>query len=547
MTCTKDCKLVEEYREEIEAIADCFTEQATERAIKGNSKIDAWKDIDRFEQKCVDMADDLNMKFQGSGVARSVFSAVPDPEEPKSDPKATEFAECVFKFARSEKANHPETGVEQNSTEVETWQELTPEERQGTKGECPLFAPVKDYDEQEYKWMIQPWAPPPGNHQAVVQELRSVGIETSEADFHAQNIGMYKNKAESCVIDYGFENLDDMRIKVPKAQRDKLKDHLKGRGCFDIEFEAHRKGGGELRFHVTKDLPGQMKPQSMSKIVLDDDGFVEEMDIFYPGFSDSMFTRTEMKTKLTMMDTPGIPSDITINEFVDVARDFIGGNIVYETPYAVSTQPDNAKLHFDTLIDAYDTKFNEYVSGYGAGSSDPTTASGGSVSDISELNDLDAVVATWRDGLEDIEMRSISIDYRSGGLNEPDVRFHPPMDMVPAPSPQRSEMYWNTPATVESVRYRAAEVSLDMFERPDFRSIPQEIAGKVNGKYADEPVSIKADLAHRKTDPVGSGDLYNIEYTITHGAGFIDPETVIDILADLTERHNSRVKQSIPV
>jgi len=49
MTCTKDCELIEEYREEVEAIADCFTEQATERAIAGNTNVDAWADIDRFE------------------------------------------------------------------------------------------------------------------------------------------------------------------------------------------------------------------------------------------------------------------------------------------------------------------------------------------------------------------------------------------------------------------------------------------------------------------------------------------------------------------
>jgi len=548
MTCTKDCKLIEEYREEVEAIADCFTEQATERAIAGNTNVDAWADIDRFEQKCVDMAEDLNMKFQGSGVARSVFSVVPDPDEPKSDPQATEFAECVFKFARSKKADHPETGVKQNETEVETYQELTPEEREGTKGRCPLFAPLKQYDEQEYKWIIQPWAPPPGNEASVNVQLRKVGISTRGMDLYSDNIGVYKDTNESCIIDYGFKDIKAARINVPGSKKDELTSLLKERGAFDIEFEAYNAGGGMIRFYVPKALPGQKKPNSKSKIVLDGDGWVKEMDIFFPGFPDAVFTRTEMETELALMDYSAVPNYVEVSEFVDVGRDFIGGNILYESDRPDPVMPSNAIDHLDTIIDAYDSKFSSYVAGYGSGSRPSTsTASATDLSEVGQVNDIDQVREAWRSGLEDIGMRSISINFLSGGLNDPDVRFHPPMDVEPHPSPVRSEMYWNTPGTVESVRYRVAEVELDMFERPDFRTVVRDIADGVNSKYAGEPVSIAGDIAYRETDPVGTGDLYTVEYTVTHGAGFIDPETVIDILADITERHNSRVEQSIPV
>ena len=551
MTCTKDCELIEEYREEIEAIAECFTETATERANKAGETVDAWADVDRHELQCKDMAEDLNMKFQGSGVARSVFSVVPDPDSPKKDPKATEFAECVFKFARSEDANFNPAGPEQNRREVDTFQGLTDEEKQGTDGKCPLFNPVKDHDKDNMRWILQPWAPPPGNISEVRSQMAAVGINADRfGDLHSDNIGAYPDHGESCVIDYGFKDdvLDKARMSAPDDQGATVRDRLKDMGMLDIEFEAFMRGGGDMHFYTDKDMPGEKRPESKSSVTIDKDGNVTEMDIFFPGFPSQMFTKTEIRTELAMLDLRALSGGVKTREFADIGRDFIGANLLYEVRRSTTIDQQRAMDDLELIVDEYNEQFNQYVSGSGGRvSSSPQPRPSVDLSKVGEAAEMDRVRAQWTAALESAGMRNITFDYQGGNLNDPDVFFDSPTDIEPRPPTSvRSTIYWNTPTSVESVMYRAANIEIEAFRQAEARGVMNDVIDELIAEPKETPVSYSKGLVEVPGLPSTKTTTFTMRYEFKSAGAFMDAEDVVEILNLLTQKHNTILPESLP-
>lgn len=527
-----DCQLKDEYREEIEAIADCLY-YGVQRDLKDESRqtIDHWARVDDLEEECVEMAEDLGMEVLDSGVSRLGFAVVPDPEPSEPNPDGpTAFEQCVFKFSRFGKSNLKD-GREQTRQEIENYLSLPDSLTEGEGDRAPVFNPLRDYDDDDYLWLTQPYCPPPGNQSEVEDRMRVKGWRAS--DLHADNVGSYPTLNQSAVIDYGL-NVEEFGKDID-AEMDQIENAVRQLDGWEITREQFDQGGGEVQFWPDKDLPGQEEPSQQSHVRVDKDGLVTQIEVFFPGFDQEMFSRTEMNQEMSKMDYQPDVRGVQAFSYVDYGRDYVGANIQISAGRADPLPPDMAVDMYEDLINAYNSHFNQYVTTGETGTGSPATAAG--VAGIQNARDFDDIERQWKNALEDIGMRNVL--YRSNGARGtgPSIQFHAPTDNTPHPSPQRSSLWLTSPAAVKEIRYNAAEISLTANTRPGVRVDAIGVGQTIGEEF--ENATATGTIALKTSDPVGTGDLYNIVYKVSWVGNFMAPQEAVDVLDRLTGKHNA--------
>lgn len=533
MTHEADCSIKSSAKADIERIAECFYYE-TEREIRESSRrdIDHWADIDPAEEDCVAMAKDLGMTFLGSGVARSTFSVVPDdPMKSNEESEVTAFAECVVKFARYGRDNLKD-GRAQMREEIGNFEKLPPKLVSGEGGRPPVFVPLKDYDDMDYLWATAPLAPPPGSIHEVEDRMNRLGWRAD--DLHGDNVGSYPDHGDSAVIDYGL-TVEQIAVDLTR-EFDQIKSGLKARDALDITEDNFERGGGGIEFYPDEQLPGDEKPSQKSHFLLDRDGFVESIDVFFPGFPRSMFSKTEMRAEMDRMDYEPGAIAVRRNDWVDAGRDYIAANIEIEPPRGDPLPPDMAIDEYVALEEAYDDHFAQFIQGYrtdtDAGTGAQEISKG--VQGITVAGEFEDKQAQWRNALEGIGMRNVKFP----GPPEADIEFHAPLDNVPHPSVRASQLWWFSAANVAKVTYRAAEITVTPNTRADARSQVMDIADTVDGMYENAPVAVGGTIRHQESDPATEGQIYDVIYEMRWVADYINPDTTISVLNTITKKHN---------
>lgn len=531
MTHASDCSIKEEARPEIDRIAKCFIEGTKERLEEDNrGEIRAFDDIDPAEERCHEMARGLGMKFQGSGVSRAVFSAVPDPTAPKSEPTATEFAECIMKFARHPSDWAGPDSTKQNELEVETWEDLSHREREGVNGTAPLFAPLNDYDAEDYRWLSQPFAPPPGNQAAVKSELDQLGL--SITDIHSDNVGTYPDHGESAIIDYGVGEPDRFTVGPDASQ---FKQELANRGALAVQEDA-RNGNAEITWLSPEDLPGEGKPTEPSHAIMNRQDLVETMTLFFPTFPrqvlDATRLRNEAKKAIPLSVHNGVDYDIQTNTFGTETELEVEVRIPRNDPLPA----DLALEEYDNIVENYDDYFSRYANGYGGMAVSSQGIQTG-VEGAREAADFEDALVQWRNSLEELGMRNVA----EGPGGNPNLKFHGPLEVPGHPSPRSSSLWWDLgPANVAKVIYQPSEVTLPLNNIKARQEADRQL-GTAASIVGDRTESINASVIGRirfiEEDPVTRGDIYDAQYEIRHGGRYILPEETITILSEINDVH----------
>ena len=485
------------------------------------------------EAMCESLIEDTGLTWQGSGAGRATYSAVPDPEYPgQMESEVTPFVECVVKVARG--STGFAGGQEQMSDEIDQWNDLPPALRGDVRGRGPIFNPLQDYDEDERLWLTQPWCPPPGNPNEVIDRLSNLGWQIADIRGRRDNVGTYPDHGGNAIIDYGLE-LKKMEITLD-AEFETIVRRLQDLGVSDGTQEVNE-NGGVMNFRANA-LPGDVRPKGDSEVQLDRDGLVGYIKLALPGRRFTGGGRLDLRDIIERnMPDPeamGVRYDVRVGDATD---GILYPNIVIEAPRGDPLPPDLAADEIANVWNAYADAFG------GVDSTDTAEAMDGSAL-VAQLRsatggaDLDAPREAWEAGLESIGFHTVTFPSGRGGGNEPDMRFTAPLYNEPDATDTASVMYWLNPAQIESVSYYAAEFQATPNTRADARTQALNIATEVTRKY--NYCNVRATVSQGRAVPDDADKrVYNVLYNIDHVGGYMTPDEVLVVLNDITGTHNN--------
>lgn len=179
MTHDTDCRVLDEFRDEVEEIAAAF-----------------WRGDDITAEH---MAEQLGWEKIGGGAGRVVYRVAPNLQEGPTL-WATHEQPCVIKFAIP---GHRYDGLLQNREEINQFQRFPKEMTTGEETDegVPIVVPIRDWDQDESRWISMPEAQVGGSIEQLRKRLALVGW-TCE-DVHLDNVS--EMHGVSVLHDYGLD------------------------------------------------------------------------------------------------------------------------------------------------------------------------------------------------------------------------------------------------------------------------------------------------------------------------------------------------------
>lgn len=485
------------------------------------------------EAMCESLIEDTGLTWQGSGAGRATYSVVPDPDYPgQMDSEVTPFTECVVKFARG--STGFAGGQEQMSDEIDQWNDLPVALRGDVRGRGPIFNPLQDYDEDERLWLTQPWCPPPGNPNEVIDRLSQLGWEIADIRGRRDNVGTYPDHGGNAIIDYGLE-LKQQAITL-NAEFETIIDQLQDLGVSD-GTQSVDQDGGEMEFRANA-LPGDVPPKGDSQVRLDRDGMVRYVKLAMPGRRFTGGGRLDLRDIIERNLPDPVARGVRYDARVDDSDDGIMyPNVVIEIPRGDPLPPEMAAEEIANVWEAYEEAFAMLAS------TDPAEEMGMSalvaqLRTASVRSDIDAPEESWEAALETLMFHTVTFPDDGFGGNEPDAKFTAPLFNEPDATSRASVIHWVTPAEVESVSYYAAEFTATPDTRADGRTQALNIATEVSRQYRF--CNVRGTLTHdRFLDGETDRQVYTVLYNIDHVGGLMSPDEVLTVLQTLTETHNN--------
>lgn len=179
MTHDTNCQVLDEYRDEVNRIAQAYQDGEVREAAA--------------------MAEDLGWERLGSGIARVAWLVAPEMQDGTVE-SPTQEAPCVVKFAQGP------NGTYQNTEEIYQYENFPAAVKEA---DPPVVVPVSDHDDRDHTWLSVPEAEPGGMFAGDVQNrLAEVGYYCE--DVHGDNVG--EMHGAPVLLDYG---MDCHEIELP--------------------------------------------------------------------------------------------------------------------------------------------------------------------------------------------------------------------------------------------------------------------------------------------------------------------------------------------
>lgn len=206
MTHDTDCRVLDEHREKVNALAEILYDDDTP---PGKSR-----------EEAREFAEEHGWEAIGGGIGRYVFRVAPENQEGPVE-KPTHEAPCVIKFATVGQGNAD--GALQNRFEIEQFGRFPKAISDPDEGP-PIVVPISDYDDEDHLWISMPEVDPAGGSAEEAQRrMAEQGWKCS--DVHSSNVGVMHGK--SLILDYGLECES---AETGMQMIDELKTNLEGIG-----------------------------------------------------------------------------------------------------------------------------------------------------------------------------------------------------------------------------------------------------------------------------------------------------------------------------
>ena len=348
-----DCTLTRRGAQAARHVSSVLDEQGKKAARKVARQSYGWKNLGYGVARHV-------YETSSIGVDEQVAFELSNNLDDAIDPFMDGSHDCVLKVST---ANHGQTAME-----VAQWEHITgrkyhdqildPPGEDGKWSDLrPYLAPISDYDDGEYRWMVMrklDTEPPPGEPQVGDSLARQIQQQTGwvAGDLHDDNIAYHNGDAY--VIDYGHQfSWSGWTTAERIEQFEDALDHI---GCRDVYWRRIGRKESVTEFGHPLDLPGKPYGQRSSRVRTTRGGRATQIELYGTIIPSNGTTRVEAEEALAeALDTPAKLRSIRAN----VKNKGDGWVPEVKASYNTGYGPTLSNIqHFITVFfDRYDTAF----------------------------------------------------------------------------------------------------------------------------------------------------------------------------------------------